>query len=113
MPPHVRWVADLSKYVQIFALLDTLFVIMLVLWEFYWLVPGIALTVGGYVGGKKLNRRLVALYGFFIVIYIGVRIYLVTIYDDQLSVIMGILVLLIEPYILRLVYLLWRAIPTL
>lgn len=109
---NARLVAELAKFVQIFALLDTLFVVLLI-FMFYWLIPGLIATFLGYIGARRLHRMYVGFYGLFILVFIGIRVWLITIYDDTLSIVMGILVLLIEPYILRLVYLLYSRIPLL
>jgi len=113
MTNNARLVIELSKFVQIFALLDTMFVAFLSFWKLYWLMVGIVATISGYLGARHLKRPYIALYGFFILAYIGVRIYLITIYTDSLSVVIGILILIIEPYIFRLVWLLFSKIPQL
>jgi len=104
-------VIELSKFVQIFAALDTAFVAFLSFWKLYWLMVGIVATISGYLGARHLKRPYIALYGFFILAYMGVRIYLITIYTDVLSVIIGIMILVIEPYIFRLVWMLFMLIP--
>jgi len=113
MTHNARLVIELSKFVQIFALLDTMFVAFLSFWKLYWLMVGVVATISGYLGARHLKRSYIALYGFFILAYIGVRVYLITIYTDSLSIVIGIMILIIEPYIFRLVWLLFSKIPQL
>jgi len=113
MTNSARLVIELSKFVQIFALLDTMFVAFLAFFRLYWLMIGIVATISGYLGARHLKRPYIALYGFFILVYIGVRIYLITIYTDSLSIVIGIMILIIEPYIFRLVWMLFSKIPQL
>jgi len=111
----VRYVAALSKYVQIFALLDSLLITIFFFYGQTFLLPGVVCTFLGYLGARRLHRAQLAVFMVFLLAYIGVSIYLLTPTQQQQNknMLMGLLLLLIEPYILRITYMLYRKIPDL
>lgn len=108
--PLVRLVAELSKFVQIFALIDTFLVVYLAFQTWPTIMIGVAATISGYFGARTLKTRLILIYAAFIVAHIGLRIYFITLYGDTVALIFQILILLIEPYIFRIVLMLYRKI---
>merc|ERR1712098_654614 len=99
---RVHEVARLSAAVKIFAMIDGMFVLFL---SFSYAILPLFLCVllcyAGYYGAQRLNHRYVAAYLLYILISIGVRIYLVYNAGNGFAVIF-LLGILIEMFIFRL-----------
>jgi hypothetical protein len=97
----------LARATRWFAVIDIILCILYAFSGFGWIA--LVAMIGpilGYMGGKQYRKNLVIFYMFFLILLIAFRILgLVFFYDTVAGLVLSILMIVIELYILRLV---WR-----
>jgi len=109
----VMSVVRLCRFVRIFALIDAVFLLIYGLQAFYFIILAV-LAIAGYWGSKNLDRKYLFMYELCLFLEIAVRCYMI--YLDQtniINIILLVLMILIDLFVARCVYKLYRAIPLL
>ena len=109
----VMSVVRLCRFVRIFALIDAVFLLIYGLQAFYFIILAV-LAIAGYWGSKNLDRKYLFMYELCLLLEIAVRCYMI--YLDQtniINIILLVLMILIDLFVARCVYKLYRAIPLL
>lgn len=70
----------LSRFIRIFAFVDALFLLLFGLFQMYYFFPGIIFAFCGYCGARGYNKFLTSLYGFYLLVVAGLRIYFAVVY---------------------------------
>mmetsp|Transcript_15129 Transcript_15129/g.16823 ORF Transcript_15129/g.16823 Transcript_15129/m.16823 type:complete len:273 (-) Transcript_15129:813-1631(-) len=100
-----RWVVLLhaSRTVKWLSIIDTVFVILFVFSVGFFVVLIFWMPVMGYLGAKKFNHKMIAVYLTFIVIIILLRVLILALFPNPINVIVQALGIAIEIYIGRFV----------
>eukprot|EP00485_Elphidium_margaritaceum_P010439 CAMPEP_0202706140 /NCGR_PEP_ID=MMETSP1385-20130828/18605_1 /ASSEMBLY_ACC=CAM_ASM_000861 /TAXON_ID=933848 /ORGANISM="Elphidium margaritaceum" /LENGTH=256 /DNA_ID=CAMNT_0049364541 /DNA_START=57 /DNA_END=827 /DNA_ORIENTATION=- len=109
----VMSVVRLCRFVRIFALIDAVFLLIYGLQAFYFIILAV-LAIAGYWGSKNLDRKYLFMYCLCLFLEMGVRCFMI--YLDQtniINVVLLVLMIMIDMFVLRCVYQLYRAIPML
>jgi len=105
MMPHDRLIQiyRLGRAVRLFAIIDGIFLLIFAL--SYWLLSiAIILPICGYYGAQQYRRCYIYLYMLYLVGNVGLRIYLITLTSVVVWMLIYIVGILIELYIMRIVY---------
>jgi len=109
----VMSVVRLCRFVRIFALIDAVFLLIYGLQAFYFIILAI-LAVAGYWGSKNLERKYLIMYCLCLLLEIAVRCYMIYLDTTNIiNVVLLVLMILIDLFVARCVWKLYRAIPLL
>merc|ERR1712173_61915 len=109
----VMSVVRLCRFVRIFALIDAVFLLIYGLQAFYFIILAI-LAVAGYWGSKNLDRKYLIMYCLCLLLEIAVRGYMIYLDSTNvINVVLLALMILIDAFVARCVWKLYRAIPML
>merc|ERR1719162_339619 len=109
----VMSVVRLCRFVRIFALIDFVFLLIYGLQAFYFIILAV-LALAGYWGAKNLDRKYLLMYCLCLTLEVAVRAYMIYL-DTQnvINVVLLVLMILIDAFVAKCVYKLFRAIPLL
>jgi len=109
----VMSVVRLCRFVRIFALIDAVFLLIYGLQAFYFIILAI-LAVAGYWGSKNLERKYLIMYCLCLVLEIAVRCYMIYLdTTNVINVVLLVLMIMIDLFVARCVWKLYKAIPLL
>jgi len=109
----VMSVVRLCRFVRIFALIDAVFLLIYGLQAFYFIILAV-LAVAGYWGSKNLDRKYLIMYCLCLSLEIAVRCYMIYLdTTNVINVVLLVLMILIDVFVARCVWKLYRAIPLL
>ena len=109
----VMSVVRLCRFVRIFALIDAVFLLIYGLQAFYFIILAV-LAIAGYWGAKNLDRKYLFMYCLCLFLEIAVRCYMIYLDTTNIiNIILLVLMILIDLFVARCVYKLYRAIPLL
>lgn len=98
---HIYNAFRLSRIIMMFALIDTFFLFLYAIY-LYPLFLAIFFPLSAYYGAKQLKHNLLLPYMFYLVVMIGVRIYVIAVADNSSTKVFSVLSIFVELYILKL-----------
>eukprot|EP00744_Colponema_vietnamica_P024388 GILI01035581.1.p1 GENE.GILI01035581.1~~GILI01035581.1.p1 ORF type:complete len:317 (-),score=64.01 GILI01035581.1:73-1023(-) len=98
---------QLSRSVKCFAVLDLFFYFIFLLGSPFLMIL-IVLPLCGYMGAKLYRRPLVGLYMVFTVLMVGLRLFLMFYYPSPLMIFLGVMGVIVELWVFRVVFRFFR-----
>jgi len=106
----VMAMTKLCRFIKIFALIDAVFLILYGLTQpLFFLLAVFAFA--GYFGAKNLSRFALLAYVICLILEVAVRIYWIYSNGSAFEIILLVLMILIDAFVIKCTFQLWRAVP--
>jgi len=113
LPVDVMDLVRACRLIRLFAIIDTILLILFAFWGSLIFLAGVPLAICGYFGAKNLKRWCLLVYALFTLLSVAFRVYLAYIYDTWLMIVVTALSVCLELYIFKQTINVYSVIPRL